>query len=266
MHKILQISYCLLFCFIFISSLHGSANAQLRDKQKFVTEEDVAIAFFKTGDITPNIQNWIELNEPYKSTPWAKRGLVMEAEQKRLQAKLRDFDISTKDLRLRTVAKINLETKQDVNDMGEGIKKYFMNISFLNSPDAFYFPYFYSNENYALMPFGLQQMLREEISIEEYKFFDDLTNPNSKYAFILNLRAREAMTQHPIALDGTEQWVLKTNIASAELWSDKNNLIWEYTAPWYTSPQLKELQDIYDLKSKSSDSIGSVKPFLVETK
>ncbi len=264
MKKILQISCYVLLCAFLMPSVYNTADAQLRDRQKYVTEEDIAIAFFKAGNITPNIKSWIELNEPYKSTPWARRGLVMETETKRLQSKLREYDISKKDLRLRTFAKINLETKQMENERGVIIEKHYLNIDFLNNPDAFYFPYSYSNENYALMPFGLQEMMREEISKEEYEFYNDITNPNSKYSFILNLRAREAMTEHPIELDHNQLWVLKTNIASAELWSDKNNLIWEYTAPWYTSPQLKELQDIYDLKPRLSESIGNVKPFTVK--
>jgi|GEM_PF-1309809 len=257
MIKLLQISFlCLLSFALSIPSAHAQYKTDLS------TSEDVAITFYKTGKIRPDFENWVSQNPPYTQTPWAKRGAVMDKEKQRLMRKYRELNLSKDTIRLRTFANVELEAKKEFDETGEEIIKYYRYIKFINGPDAYYFPYAYAAQNYAVMPFGLQNILTKEIDEATFLKYSEEIKPHHEFTFLIDMTARESMTQAPIELDTLEQWILKTNIASAELWDKNNALTWEYTAPWYVSPELEKIQNIYDLKPTHSKKVGDVKPFI----
>jgi len=237
------------------------ANAQTQTNLS--TPEDIAIAFYKVGNIQPDIEQWIRNTAPFENTPPAKRPSVMLEEKQRIALQYNDFDIKKDSLQLQTKAKLKLEIKDETDDHNNLIQKYFLNVNFLHGEDVFYFPFEHAKRNYALMPFGLENILRSEISKDRYDYLDGNLRPNDVYNFIINMVGRSAVTSRPFEIDGVNLWVLKTDIASSEIWDKKGSLFWEYTAPWYVSPQLKELNDIYELKPKTGNN-GIEKPFIVE--
>jgi len=252
-------NYLIYLSFIILTLSGTTAFAQT---STYSSGEDIAIAFYKTGDIAPNFTNWIENTAPYINTPWAKREDVMKKERGRVLERFNQYNPLESDLTIRT--KVILEAQEVFEEIDENIVEttYFLNISFLDNEDVMYFPYVHANQNYAVMPFGLEKITRTEINKPEYDFYIENLIPKRPYYLNIDMRANQAVTKRPIEMDGINQWVLKTNIASSEIWDQNDALIWEYTAPWYTSPELEKLQNIYDLKKDNNSSKGDIKPFL----
>lgn len=235
--------------------------AQAQPKN-FSNGEDVAIAFYKTGGLQPNYSGWIEKSSPYQDTPWAKREGMMKEERARLSKKFNGYNPNQDDIIFRT--KVHLSTEELQEEIEEDIFEtfYFLNTEFVAGDDISYFPFEYAKEHFALMPFGMQSLTRTKINKLEFDNYEEVLVPNRAYHLIVRMRPKESVTVRPIEMDGEHRWVLKTDIASAEIWSHKGALLWEYTAPWYVSPELEKLQGIYDLKPTESNSKGSIKPFI----
>ncbi len=264
MFKILQISlYGVLINLAGIAIHHSIAHAQ--SNKTLSNGEDVAMAFYKTGDILPNFDSWVIQNSPYKDTPAARRPDMKDHEMQRMAVKYQNLDIAKDTIRLRTKAEIDIEKRPDIDITGKKVTRYFKNIKFVNGPDAFYFPYLYASQSYAVMPYGLEEILTEELTEAQYVSLIENYSRNQKFSLILDLISHEAMTERPIKLDANDQWILKVKIASAELWTEQNALAWQYTAPWYISPELEKIKDIYDLKPEQSNSVGDIKPFVRNT-
>lgn len=244
---------------IVLSLYFSPAQAQPKN---FSNGEDVAIAFYKTGGLQPNYSGWIERSSPYQDTPWAQREDVMKEERERLSEKFDAYNLSQDDIILRT--KVFLSTEEVYEEIEEDIieTSYFLNTEFASGEDVSYFPFEYAKENFALMPFGMDKLTRTKIDKLDFNNYEEIIVPNRAYQLIVRLRPKESVTARPIKIDGLNQWVLKTEIASSEIWSHKGALIWEYTAPWYVAPELEKIQSIYDLKPTDSNSKGSIKPFI----
>ena len=131
----------LMTAYIFFTS--SAAFAQ-NDKD-FSTAQDVAIAFYKTGDTVPNFKNWVEETEPYKTTPLAKRPQVMETELTKLQKAYQAFSPTKDYLLLRTYVSLKPKMVEPVpsEDLSQENMEpsYSMDITFSNAPEALYFPY-----------------------------------------------------------------------------------------------------------------------------
>ncbi|MEM9469853.1 MAG: hypothetical protein AAF988_06800, partial [Pseudomonadota bacterium] len=50
----------------------------------------------------------------------------------------------------------------------------------------------------------------------------------------------------PYDLDGRNQWIFKTNIASFTITTSDNLLLWQNIEPWYISPMKQDLDSLYE--------------------
>lgn len=221
-------------------------------------EERVAIAFYKTGGVIPNFDRWVKETAPYIHTPWARRDKVYEEEILRLQMAYQNFNPNKEFLIVQTSIFLNLSEKEDE----EGKKTYHLHTKFSEVPDALYFPYNFMAERIILMPYQLHETMNNEISKAQFDYIKKTVRANKqKINTVIRMKPFEADFSQPYEIDGSEQWVFKTKIASIELWDNKDNLIWEYTAPWYVSPHFTEIKEIFDSRpTNSTYKKGVVKP------
>jgi len=236
-----------------------TVNAQ-RLKQTS-NEEDIAIAFYKTGNINPDLESWVENSNIYKNTPLARRDEMMQIELQRLASKYSVFNPAEDYLVVHTKARILPIEEVDPIDKS---KTYFIDVNFAKEPDAFFFPYTYHEHHFAVMPFSLDEILRQEVTAEEYQRIDDITKKKDKYAFVIRLKTREAVTTAPVLFADLHYWVLKADIVSAEVWKSDGTLVWEYTLPGFMTKEGKVLNNLYDLKDESISPYGVVKPVNIE--
>lgn len=234
-------------------------NAQKRTKSS--SEEDIAIAFYKTGGIQPNFKQWVEKSELYQDTPAARRDEVMDRELQRLASRYHSFNPKKNLLIIQTYAKIKAE---EVIDPVKKTKSYSAEITFAKEPDAFFFPYVFQENNFAVMPLDLQKMMKTNLSEMEYQSIDDLSAKNKSYPFVLALRPTEAKTDEPIEISDVHQWILKTEIITADIWKENGALIWEYTSPGYIAPETKVLNELFELKDENAGRYGTIKPLQYE--
>lgn len=234
-----------------------STVAAAQEKINIANAEDIAIAFYKTGNIVPNFKNWVTEREPYSLTPFARRAKVMESELLRLNTAYQSFNPKKHLLSIRTAVHLNTNIIQ--NTEGEDI--YNLTLQLDKSNDVFYLPYKFLDQNFMLIPQKLQSLKARTISKVEYERIKSLPSIKDGYPLIINLKPKKADFKHPYDVDGLAQWAFTTDIASMEVWDTKGGLIWEYTAPWYISPYQQKIKSLYngDVNNKSSnDSIKNI--------
>lgn len=249
----------LAFCgvFLWVSMLAGFAaplNAQTRIK--FSSTEDVAIAFYKTGKVVPNFESWIKAQPPYNATPWAKREAMMEQEKTRLQLAYKNFDPEEDFLVIRTFA--NLNPQENVNEEGE--KTYSLSMTFREAPEALYFPYDFMEERIVVVPHKIDVIMNSDISVNQYEMITEAVRTSAKNTLIVRLKPMEADLSRPYKIDGMDQWALTAEVVSMEVWSEQERLLWEYTVPWYVSPNTQKLNSLFKERPAGSREIGAVKP------
>ena len=83
------------------------------------------------------------------------------------------------------------------------------------------------------------------ISKEEYNYINEAVPHSAKNTMIVRLLASESDFSRPYKIDGLEQWVMKAEIASLEIWSKHQRLMWEHTAQWYVSPHTMKLNNLF---------------------
>ena len=235
-----------------IMTAHNSAAAQSR--LKIASTEDIAIAFYKTGNIIPNFEQWIKQRDPYINTPFTMREELYEKELARLKLKYISFNPAENLLPINTTVSLDARKKKQA----DGTEKYYLIAKFKKAPDALYFPYDFLEERIALMPYSLDKFMTLEIPKGDYLHImrDKLTSGNKMAIF--HMRAHEADFTQPYKIDGIEQWVFKTKIAAVEFWNtDKNRFIFEYSKPEYSSQNTIDLQELF---KKDQDEIKKSPP------
>ncbi|MEM6810873.1 MAG: hypothetical protein AAF549_00220 [Pseudomonadota bacterium] len=244
-----------IFSLLFTVSFPNEA-AFAQKKQTPVTDEDVAIAFYRTGDIQPSFADWAKNTKRYKATPLARREAVMEEEVMRIKSLYFNYIPSRDYLFIQTSANVRPYV---VSEQGSENETYHLEINFSQDEDAFFFPYQYQENNFAVLPMNLDDMLNVEISKGLYEELEGKTRGFTSYPFTILMRPKEALTDRPLEYNGVPQWILKTEIASAEIWSRRGALMWEYTAPWYISPNVETLNKLYELKPDTAQNYGTIK-------
>ncbi len=251
-HKLIIIALTsVLLLSIYASQAYGQLN------RKASSTEDIVLSFYKTGKIIPNFDRWIRQRAPYIDTPWSLRDKLYDNELNRLQLAYQNFDTEKNDILIRTSSLLKPSFTEDL----EGNKTYSLDAEFKLAPEALYFPYEFIEERIVVLPYNLENIMRSQITEQQYKYIKKNSKNFTQLSTIIRMKPVEADFTKPHKIDGIEQWVFKTKIASIEFWNNRDNLVWEYTAPWYTSPHIIDIQNLYnDRPTGSSHKAGSIKP------
>lgn len=242
--------FCLLFILFGGVTYAFSTGAQTTLQPS--TAEDIAIAFYKTGNVVPNFKSWIEGQEPYRSTPLGRRPKIMAEEISRLSQKYKNFEAQENLITIKTSAVLNtvkLQNKGSQND-------YILNIKLSDANDVLYFPYQFLNQNIMVIPNNFKTAKSHIITEGQFSHIQSLIKDNERQTLIIKLQADKSDFKHPYMVDKLPQWSFKTNIASMEAWADNGTLLWEYTAPWHLSPQQQKMQKLYKKRSNQLNKSG----------
>lgn len=223
-----------------ISTIGLSCSVRAADI-KMATGEDVAIAFFKTADTTPNFDGWVKNNPDYMVVPPDSVVAYIKKEKQRLLRRWKNYDASEDMLNIRVPIVANLESAPDE----AGNQQYTLHLDFYDK-DVTYFPYIFGEYKFAVMPLKLKTMFHQPLSKEQYDTIKrDLSRDNAALLF-LALKPVKAHTDQPYDIDGVEQWVLKTDIASMTLKTKNGRTdLWNYNAQWYIPPETGKVLDLY---------------------
>lgn len=247
-----------LLFFIWFGLFIGLALPALAQKRyEFSNTEDIAIAFYKTGGVIPNFERWVKERDPYIHTPWARREDVLKSETARLSLAYRAFKPKSDFITIRTF--VNLTPQKHINPVDKK-ETYTLTIQFTEAPDALYFPYDFLGERIVLMPYEINKIFKAAINPNQYNFIEENLRQSPKNTMIIKMRTREADLSRPYKIDGLDQWVLKTDIITSEVWSKSGRLLWEYTEDGYISPQQQKLNNIYEERPIESKERGAIKP------
>lgn len=224
------------------------ANAQMKVKPS--SEEEVAIAFFKTADTNPDFEKWARGSREFKSIASARVPEYLYDEKQRLMREWQKYD--SQDPIIDVKSNVHLEIKA-VQDQ-EGVDSYWMYISF-GRDDAVYFPYEYQDYKIAVIPQMIETLMIQPLQKEQYLMMqEDMEGKRAGDAFIyLQLKPVKAYIHQPYKIDNKDQWALLCDIATMSIKSWRTDApLWNYSADWYTSPVTKELKDLYQAPSAAA--------------
>lgn len=242
---------------ILIGGLLLSNIAHAQKRPQFLTDEDAAIAFYKTGGIVPNFERWIKQRDPYRHTQPTRRPDVFDAEMARLQQRYQAFYPRKTLIKVQTSVTVSLLQTQDDNQQ----PVYHIKSQFALAPDANYFPYKFLGERIIIAPDKIDQAMQGTLTALEYQNAINTSQSSKDHRMIVTMVTKKADLSKPYKIDGIDQWILVTDIISLEIWNKYGQLIWQYTKPGYLSPNAEQINKLYDLKPQKSSGIGSVKPF-----
>ncbi len=228
------------FAFFGLMVIADTAHARLKDGRS--TSEDVAIAFFKTGGGTPDFTAWAQHHPDFNITPRMGIPALLASEEQRLIGVWNAYDPRAP-ITIRTEGMVELMTGPDK----EGKDSYTMKIT-LPGGDAAYFPYEYAGNKFAVIPQKLEQIHLQTMPKEQF----DLIYRNlggklqGNVRIFVELIPFQAYIDRPYPLDGIDQWVLVSDIASLAILPKRGeNPLWSYSAPWYVAPKTQQLRDLY---------------------
>lgn len=209
--------------FVFMPVLAQAQNQRVR----LSTPEDIAIAFYRMANVTPNFRKWIWYRPPYKKTPAAHRERVFEEEMTRIQAAWQGFNKRRDYLTVRFP--VDIEPRQEGDN-------YYLGMTLKGLEQAHYLSYAFMKEQIAVFPYGMDVIMDSRIDERLYNQLLNLNQRKERPYIVAVLEAKEANANRPYEIDGLQQWVFKTKIQFISLYPESGGLIWEYNAPVELSP------------------------------
>ncbi len=221
-----------------------SDDAQAQLNRNSTPTEQIALAFYKMGNAAPNWDSWIKTRPPYSITPWARREKIYNQEKVRLKRSYQRFNPERHFIIVHTKVKLKPTVVQASSKDEKDAYK--LPITFVSAPEASYFPYDFLDSRFILIPYHMQKIMNDDIEKHEYDFLRKLgVTPSKEFIMTAELRADKANIDKPLMIDGLEQWALYTDIVSLSIWNEDGLLLWEYSAPWYVSPNKKKINELY---------------------
>lgn len=233
----------LVFAVICTASLFSNAAlAQFR----LSNEEDVAIAFFKTGGQEPNYETLVRGLKDYARTPLARQEAFFARETTRLRGAYQNYNPETGLLTIRTRAEIDLHHEW----IDKETEHHSMTV-FFGKDDALFFPYKLGDYNIAVVPTKMDARFTRDIAASQYNLIKSTFGDNTKGNAIMYIQMKpsKAYMDEPINMGGLDQWALVADVVNLTLTDPNDVQMWNYSAGWYVSPQTKELNELYDAQA-----------------
>ncbi len=208
---------------IFVPTGGQAQNERIR----LSSPEDVAIAFYRTANITPDFKIWVWDRSPYVDTPAAKRKQVFEEELARLQQAFLSFNKRRDYLTLRIPVDINLSENGDEYNLDMKIK---------GVEQANYVSYPFLTMEFAIFPFNMDKIMNSKIDFDLYDRLRTLQQEKQTPYLVVVNEVTQADPSRPYEIEGASRWVLKTKIQFMTLYTQSGQVLWEYLAPSTLSP------------------------------
>lgn len=212
------------------------AKAQLK-----ITEEEKAVfAFFKLAEHVPNYKSWVMAMPSYNQAGPDMREDIYHLEETRLKWGFGTYDETDEFLKIRTEAELILN---------ETDEQTILHFRFPGSAgeEYPYFPYPYAEAWIALVISDLGRFTSIPLSPEQTKNIKTMLDGATKTPVKMKMRVRplEADIEKPLEMDGAYFWIMGGDIAYLEFISkDKEQTLFEYTAPWYLTSAESELLEM----------------------
>lgn len=208
---------------------------------KTSSSEDVAIAFFKTGNVQPDFTRWAMKATKHAMVQKTREKDYLEKETRRLSLLWNNYDPSRDMLSVKTL--VNVTLNSTVSNQGE--VSYSMMLSFQKGA-ADYFPFKFQDYMIALVPQKLSNLFVQPLHKEEYNLLHTTFDGSSGRGILyLLLKPVKADLTQPYEMDNHEQWMFVTDVAGMNLQSSAEAPLWDYSAPWYVTPTTADVQQMF---------------------
>lgn len=228
--------------------------------EKLSSNEDVAIAFFKTGGVTPDFTKWALKSDKHATVPKPREAEYLAKEIRRTRELWENYDPEKDTITLKTMVDVKLATEIDE----KGLPHHSMTLSFEKGA-ADYFPFKFQDYIIAVVPQKLNQLLAQSLPPEQFSLFQ--TEFDNKWSgrglLYFELKPVKADMSRPYEMDGHEQWMLVADVASLSLKNPRGSALWNYSAPWHITPTTRGVRDMYsrqEEKERADDAAEGIAP------
>lgn len=220
------------------------------------SSREVAYAFYKMAGGVPNFRNWVESSKPYQEARLSDRPEILQAQTLKFRQEFANFDpkenpIVVKvqgDIALKEITTPELPDPSDLSGPAA-----ILDVAFSKEvPDTPYFPFEVSGQWIAVVIANADMMRGQNVGA-------DVTSRLKPMMYMMQVGFYELKgvdlvfklipenvdARAPILLDGEEQWLMMTRVASISIWNSKGEFMWEYSAPDYVSPVKLELKRLF---------------------
>jgi hypothetical protein len=244
---------------ILLSLIFCAASAMAQAPEKTSSSENVAIAFFKTGNVQPDYTRWAMKAVKHSMVQKTREKEYLEKETGRLSALWNAYDPAKDMLSVKTKVDVKLAT--EVTKAGD--VSHSMTISFQKGA-ADYFPFKFQDYMIALVPQKLGETLIQPLSLEQFNLIHASFEGSSGQGILyLSLKPVKADMTRPYEMDNHEQWMFVTDIAGMSLQDHNGSPLWDYSAPWYVTPTTADVQQMFTRhkdEEKAEDAAEGIIP------
>ncbi len=187
--------------------------------------EDVAMAFYKTGGITPKFRSWIKNSETYQNTQPARRLRHMESELERLRTKFAALDPARKTLSIETEGTVILD--QDPQSPGLTLR---FERPATSAGLPLIFPYENKGTSFGLYAQELDPEIIFHLPAGPDRTFDARLKNDRTYPVRLILKPVQSRTEAPVGIGKNAIWILETDLAGLTIETETGLVLWRYDA------------------------------------
>lgn len=233
------------FTFLVFLSACLAASHDASAQYRVSSDEDVAIAFFKTANAPPNFEKLATASKAYRMTPVARQNDFAAKEKIRLQNAYNNFDVRNNLLTLQT--RVDVELHHEMVD--EKTEKFTMTLSF-GKDDALFFPYKFGDYNIAIVPRKMDSSFEQNLTRQQYALIQESLGGKDGYAkLFIQIKPQKSYIDEPVKMGGLDQWAMVADVAGLVMMDKNGTRLWTYGADWYISPVTEELRDMYDTQA-----------------
>jgi hypothetical protein len=227
--------------------LMAPATIFAQTQEKTSTGEEVAIAFFKAGGVSPDFIKWAKKSKSYNTVQKAREAAYFEKETRRLNGLWQNYNPATDMIVVKTSVFIALNMSVDEKDKAA----HSMTLAF-DKGAADYFPFQFQDYMIAVIPQHLNTLMQQPLQKAQYdlmhsSFGDKTAGHGTLY---LMLKAIKADTSRPYSMDDHEQWMFVTDVAGLSLKTQQGSPLWNYSAPWYITPTSQDVRNLFTMQER----------------
>lgn len=244
--RVLSVNVLILLC-------SGTAWAFL-EKDAYTETEKVGFAFYNLSGVPPDFISWVAGSDQYNAAMPADRARMLRDQTARLESGFHEYRPDEDLIVLKTrvhVEAADFSSDDPLYKQNKIVKKAVLTVP--GMPES-YIPFQVGDLWVALVPENYTNFTNLFLTREQFdKLCQSAGFRNGKFETIrfdgeieLILRPVKVDTRRPMEIEGQEMWLMGVQIANMAVWNkSRDQIIWDYTAPWYMTHQSKQIIDLY---------------------
>ena len=198
---------------------------------------DFALVYHKLAGSTPAFKVIARNMPAYDEAEEREKSKILAKISQRLRRRFNNLEVHQKLLTIRTRIRMDVQRQPQKDKASLQLK--------LPSNSPLYFPMQPGKRNIAVLMQDFKRFRTIPLNPLQANYVESRAAPDEDIIMYLQLQAVDADAEKPLKLDSIKQWPLLTRIARMGLYTQDNETIWEYKAPWLTTEQGNAVRKLF---------------------